>query len=75
MSGKVTFEMILALAGDNALEALKADPELSRHTAVGVLASADGDLLCLWAGAKQREWDAGDGATLQTCVREFALAS
>ena len=66
--GKLTFEMVLALASG-----ANVDPELSRRTAVAAL-PYDGELLCLWAGAKLSEWDAGDGALLVRAAQSFALA-
>ena len=69
--GKLSFEMLLTLVGDNASEALRADPELSRRTAVAALDDG-GDLLCLWAGATASNWDAGDGAILQRAQASFA---
>ena len=65
--GKLTFEMQLALASGSQ------DPELSRHTAVSALPGGGGDLICLWAGAKTSEWEAGDGPVLLRIVEAFAL--
>ena len=72
--GKLTFEMQLALASGSP------DPELSRHTAVSVIGlsalsggAGGGDLICLWAGAKTSEWEAGDGPVLLRSVEAFAL--
>ena len=65
--GKLTFEMLLALA------TLQPDPELERHTVVGVLPLKGGDVLCLWAGAKASNWEAGDGVVLKRAVETFAL--
>ena len=72
--GKLSFEMLLTLVGDNASDAMRADPELSRRTAVAVLVDGDDELLCLWAGAKVINWDRGDGELLRRAVASFALA-
>ena len=66
--------MTLSLVGDDASAAQRADPELSRRTAVAAL-PCDGGMswLCLWAGAKASNWDAGDGALLLRSLDGFAL--
>ena len=66
-TGKLTFEMRLLLAG----ELQQADPELSRRTAVAALPDGT-DLICLWAGAKTSNWDAGDGVILERSAAAFA---
>ena len=65
--GKLTFEMVLALATGAAT-----DPELQRRTGVAAIPVEDG-WLCLWAGAKGSNWDAGEGVALQRSVAAFAL--
>ena len=69
--GKLTFEMLLVLGGT---PGAPPDPELSRRTAVAAL-PCDGGMswLCLWAGAKASNWDAGDGALLLRSLDGFAL--
>ena len=71
---KLSFQMELSLVGDVATGSQRADSELTRRTAVGVLfdGNVDGDLLVLWAGAKGSEWDAGDGALLERAVATFS---
>lgn len=67
-SGKVSFEMLLALASQ------PSNPDLSRRTAV--VAIPDGTSGCwfvCWAGAKVSSWNAGDGVLLQQAAQTFAL--
>ena len=73
---RLEFEMTLSLVGDEASPSLLNDPELSRRTLVVVLdGEVDDNLTVLWAGAKQSQWDAADGALIRQAADTFALRS
>ena len=82
LGGGVEFEMTTPLVGDRASTAQLADPELSRRTVaralllppeVGAATSEPAGLLVLWAGAKQINFDAGDGPMLRGAAETFGL--